>query len=90
MDPLTEQRFISFRYNEQSDCLQIDTLGDHSKEHSIKLTKTFQDNSKVAVPLVGLVVSATPCEAKINGESNANSSHLRVEDKLSKRFEVHK
>ena len=42
------------------------------------------------MPLVGLVDSATPYEAKIIGESNANDSHLRVEDNLSKRFEVHK
>ena len=42
------------------------------------------------MPLVGLVDSVTPYEAKIIGESNANDSHLRVEDNLSKRFEVHK
>ena len=42
----------------------------------------------MAVPLVGPVDSATPYEANIKHELNANDSHLRVEDNFSKRFEV--
>ena len=38
----------------------------------------------MAVPLVGPVDSATPYEANIKHELNANDSHLRVEDSLSK------
>ena len=44
----------------------------------------------MAVPTVSLVDSATPYEANIKHELNANDSHLRVEDNLSKGFEVDK
>ena len=42
----------------------------------------------MAVPIVSPVDSATPYEANIKHESNANESYLRVEDNLSTRFEV--
>ena len=44
----------------------------------------------MAVPIVSPVDSATPYEANIQLEFNAKDSHLRVEDNLSKRFEVDK
>ena len=44
----------------------------------------------MAVPIVRPVDSATPCEANIKHKLNAKDSHLRVEDNLSKRFEVNK
>ena len=44
----------------------------------------------MAVPLVGPVDSVIHYEANKMHESNANDSHLRVEDSLSKRFEVDK
>ena len=70
--------------------LGVDTSDDNSKDHRLEPTKTFHDNTYMTVPLVGLVDSATPYEAKIKHESIANNSHLRVEDNLSKIFEVHK
>ena len=48
------------------------------------------DDTYMAVPTVSPVDCATPYKASIQLEFNANISHLRVEDNLSKRFAVNK
>ena len=48
------------------------------------------DDTYVAVPTVSPVDCATPYEANNQLKFDANNSHLRVEDNLSKRFAVNK
>ena len=48
------------------------------------------DDTYMAVPTVSPVDCATPYEAILKHEFDAKDSYLRLEDNLSKRFEVNK
>ena len=52
--------------------------------------KWFTTILNMAVPTVGPVDCATPYKVDLKHEFDTKDSHLRVEDNLSKRFEVDK